>query len=61
MVECEKNGRVFYSKRNGRVSELIFQNSEREFRDETSSVAKIAKLAISFVSSERKRLYHVDH
>lgn len=61
MVECEKSGRVFYSKQNGRVSELIFQNSERELRDETSSIAKVAKIAKSWISSDRKRLYHIDH
>ena len=61
MVELEKNGRVFYGKRRGRVSELTFENTERFEEGEEKSVARFATLAQSKLFGHRKRLYHVEH
>ena len=57
MVEFEKNGRVFYGRQGGRVSELTFENTARDVQRNPSFLSS-AQYA---VMSHKKRLYRVDH
>ena len=61
MVELEKNGRVFYGKPGGRVSELTFENTERAEYDDENFIKRGFGMARSLFGGQRKRLYHVEH
>ena len=61
MVELEKNGRVFYGKLRGRVSELTFENTERVDDSEENFITRGLGVARSLIAGHRKRLYHVEH
>ena len=54
IIEFEKLGRVFYARQGGRVSELLFQNSDTERKGTVRTL-------MSFILPERKRLYRAEH
>ena len=53
MVEFQKTGRVFYGRNGGRISELVFQNTEIN--------PDLLTRVQNKVMGEKKRLYKVEH